>query len=243
MVSTPRSFDRRTFIQGVTAGLTAAVLPRMARAESGTRILILGGSQIAGALGLYLGNRLTELGYTIHRKGKSSSGLARPDFFDWGAESARQYAEFKPHATVCLFGGNDGQGLHMGKGASPKWIRWQEEGWTEEYARRVEAFAQAVSPEGQHVCWLGMPMVRPTKLRARVRHMNGIFESTMATHDNRHFIETWSALATPAGEYTDHLKIGGKKVRIRADDGVHLTVKGAHHMVDHIAPKVQAAVS
>lgn len=242
MVSTPRSIDRRSFVQGVTAGLAAALLPRASRAESGSRVLIMGGSQIAGALGLYLGNRLSDLGYTVHRKGKSASGLARPDFFDWQAESARQYAEFRPHATVCLFGGNDGQGLHMGKGADPKWIRWHEEGWTEEYGRRVEAFAQAVSPEGEHVCWLGMPMVRPTKLRARVQHMNGIFEATMAGHDNRHFIETWSTLATPEGEYTDHLTIDGKKARIRADDGVHLTVKGAHYMVDDIAPRVQASM-
>ncbi len=225
----------------MTLGLLG-LLPRPARAES-TRIMLLGGSQIAGGLGLYLGNRLEDLGYSVHRKAKSSSGLARPDFFDWPGEAARQYEEFRPHATVCLFGGNDGQGLHMGKKADPKWIRWHEDGWTEEYGRRVDAFADAVSPEGELVAWLGMPMVRPTKLRSRVQHMNEIFEAKMATHDNRHYIETWSALADAKGGYTDHLMIDGKRTLIRGGDGVHLTVKGAHHLADFVAPKVVGVVS
>lgn len=242
MVST-RPLDRRTFLLGVTAGLTASLLPSGARAESGgKRILIMGGSQIAGGLGLYLGRQLEELGYTVHRKAKSSSGLARPDFFDWQAEAAKQHADFQPDATLCLFGGNDGQGLHMGKKAEPKWIRWNEEGWTEEYRKRVEAFASAVTPGGELMLWLGMPMVRPSKLRSRVQHMNSIFESSMAKHDNWHYVETWSALATESGEYTDHKKIDGKRVLLRGHDGVHLTVKGAHYLADFVEPKVQALV-
>ncbi|MEX1365356.1 MAG: DUF459 domain-containing protein [Nannocystaceae bacterium] len=224
----------------MTASLAASLVPRRARAESGGRILLMGGSQIAGGVGLYLGNQLTALGFTVHRKAKSSSGLARPDFFDWQAEAARQFEQFRPDATVCLFGGNDGQGLHMGKDADPKWIRWNEEGWTEEYRRRVEAFATAVTPDDQRMCWLGMPMVRPPKLRSRVQHMNEIFEWTMATRDKWHYIETWSALATAGGEYTDHLVIDGKRTLLRGHDGVHLTVKGAHHLADFVAPRVQA---
>ena len=240
-----RVMDRRTFLLGASAGVAAGLtglLSGTARAASGKRILLMGGSQIAGGLGLYLSTALTEQGYTVHRKAKSSSGLARPDFFDWSTESARQYADFKPDATVCLFGGNDGQGLHMGKGADPKWIRWDDEGWTAEYGRRVDAFANAVSPEGEMVCWLGMPMVRPPKLRRRVQHMNEIFQAQMDAHDNRHYLETWSALVNSSGGYTDHLMIGGKKVLLRGHDGVHLTVKGAHHLTDHIAPAVTAAV-
>jgi len=243
MVSTPRSFDRRTFVLGVSAGLTAALLPRGSRAASGKKILIMGGSQIAGGLGLYLGNQLEAQGYTVHRKAKSSSGLARPDFFDWPSEAARQYEEFRPDATVCLFGGNDGQGLHMGKGADPKWIRWDDAAWDAEYSRRVDAFAEAVSPEGEMVLWLGMPMVRPPKLRSRVHHMNEIFEATMAARDNRHFLSTWAVLADAKGGYTDHLVIDGKRVLLRGHDGVHLTVKGAHHVADAVAPMVTGIVS
>ncbi len=241
MVSKP-SFDRRTFLLGVTAGLTASLLPRGAKAASGKKILLMGGSQIAGGLGLYLSTALEEQGYTVHRKAKSSSGLARPDFFDWPSEAARQYADFKPDATVCLFGGNDGQGLHMGKKADPKWIRWGEDGWVEEYGRRVDAFAGAVSPEGEMVCWMGMPMVRPPKLRSRVQQMNEIFQAKMEAHDNRHYVETWSALTDAKGGYTDHKIIGGKKVLLRGHDGVHLTVKGAHHVADHVSPLVSGIV-
>ncbi|MCA9705042.1 MAG: DUF459 domain-containing protein [Myxococcales bacterium] len=243
MVSTVsmRPLDRRTFVLGVTAGLAASLLPRRAQAAS-ARILLVGGSQIAGGLGLYLGNRLTALGYTVHRKARSASGLARPDFFDWPAEAARQYAEFRPDATLCMFGGNDGQGLHMGKGADPQWIRWGDEGWDEEYGRRVDAFVDAVTPAGEAMCWLGMPMVRPTKLRGRVQHLNEIYAAKMSEHEGRHFVDTWPLLATPEGEYAEHKTIDGKKVKLRGNDGVHLTVKGAHYVADELAPAVQAAL-
>ena len=242
VMAAPRSLVRRTFLQGIAAGLTVSLLPRGARAESGQRILMMGGSQIAGGLGLYLGKRLEELGYTVHRKAKSASGLARPDFYDWQAEAARQYEAVRPQITLCMFGGNDGQGLHMGKGADPQWIRWGEDGWDDEYRRRVEAFASAVTPDGERMVWMGMPMVRPTKLRSRVEHMNSIFEATMGTRDGWDFVETWSALATDGGEYTDHKQIDGKRVLLRGGDGVHLTVKGAHFLADWIAPKVHAIV-
>ena len=59
--------------------------------------------------------------------------MARPDFFNWTKEAKALVKDRKPDATVLMFGGNDVQGLYMGKG---EWIRWGEEGWNDEYARR-----------------------------------------------------------------------------------------------------------
>ena len=97
-------------------------------------------------------------------------------------------------------------------------------------------------PAGETMCWLGMPMVRPTKLRGRVQHLNEIFAAKMSEHEGRHFVDTWPLLATPEGEYAEHKTIDGKKVKLRGNDGVHLTVKGAHYVADELAPAVQAAL-
>ncbi|MEE9382113.1 MAG: DUF459 domain-containing protein [Nannocystaceae bacterium] len=235
--------SRRAWLAGALAGVTAAYLAPISRAvaqEAGTKILILGDSMIAGAFGLYLERELTRrYGYLVKRRGKSSSGLARPDFFDWLKEGARQRERVSPDAVVVMFGGNDGQGLHMGKRNKPEWIRWNDAGWTGEYARRVSAFYDQVAPSGERVFWLGMPVMRPQKLNRRVQVMNEIFREQMHLRGPRaHFLDIWPVLAGPDGGYAERLRMGNKRIKVRAGDGVHLTRRGAHHVVAHVAPRI-----
>ena len=42
---------------------------------------------------------------------KVSTGLARPDFFDWPARFAEEIPNVNPGIVVVTFGGNDAQGL------------------------------------------------------------------------------------------------------------------------------------
>lgn len=253
---------RRGFMAGV-AGLAgaAAMLPGLARADrygpqGGTRVLVIGDSMIAGGFGLYLARALGEdRGYDVTRRGKSSSGLSRPDFFDWPAEAKRLVGETPYDATVVMFGGNDVQGLYMGKG---QWITWEDEGWSEEYARRVNELADIVAPAGQQLFWIGMPVMRPSKFHARVQRVNTIYRAEMAIRPNASFVDIWSVLANDDGEYSDHIYVTPdgaaevpegeeppkrKKILVRAGDGIHLTVAGAHYLTNHIEQVVHAELS
>lgn len=231
----PRSTcTRRSLLRGLAAAAAAALAPRTARAAdpSATRILIVGDSMIAGAVGLFLENGLRKVhGYQVRRKGKSSTGLARPDFFSWPTEATRQVEEFQPDAAVVMFGGNDVQGLRMPGGG---WITWHEPGWAEEYARRVNAFADIVAPGGKPLFWIGMPVMRPEKFHLRVQRVNTIYRAEMAIRPGARFIDIWRLLADDDGEYTDRLDAdgepGGKTVRVRAGDGIHLSIEGAHRV-------------
>ena len=261
---------RRGFMAGV-AGLAgaAALRPGEARADrygpqGGTRVLVIGDSMIAGGFGLYLARALGERGYDTTRRGKSSSGLARPDFFDWLAEAKRLVGETPYDATVVMFGGNDVQGLYMGKG---EWITWDDEGWSEEYARRINALADIVAPAGQQLFWIGMPVMRPSKFHARVQRVNTIYRAEMAIRPGGMFVDIWSVLADEDGQYSDHIYVtqGGtegdsqaepteppsedapkpkrKKILVRAGDGIHLTVAGAHYLTDHVEQVVHTELS
>lgn len=227
---------------GVLAG-AAALLPFPARAES-TRILMIGSSTMAGGFGLYLEQDLErEHGCVIDRRGKPSTGLARPDFHDWIKAGAQARAEFNPDVVLCLFGGNDGQGLYMGRtsraAGADEWIRWGEPGWIPEYRRRVNAFADAVAPESERLVWIGMQQCREQRLRDRVEIMNGIFEAEMALRPNARYVSTWAALSDD-GKYSDHMTIDGKRSRVRTGDGVHVTPAGAHVLADFVRPYVVA---
>ncbi len=238
---------RRQFVRAAVLSTAWIALPKRAIAHVSPKILILGDSMIAGGFGLYLENALRKLhGYRVRRKGKSSSGLARPDFFDWMKEARAQVDVFSPDATVVMFGGNDVQGLWMGKDA---WIRWPDEGWNHEYSRRVHAFCDIVAPrvsessQVPRVFWVGMPVMRPKKFHVRVQRINTIVRDVLSARPGATFIDTWSVLADARGQYTDRLDIdgeGGKTpVRVRAKDGIHLTVAGAHHLESHVRLVVQ----
>jgi hypothetical protein len=282
---------RRGLLTGLAGLAGATMLPGLARADrygprGGTRVLVIGDSMIAGGFGLYLARALgDDRGYDVTRRGKSSSGLSRPDFFDWMAEAKRLVGETPFDATVVMFGGNDVQGLYMGKpsGAAgdrpkgapkqPEWITWDDEGWSEEYARRVNALADIVAPDGQKLFWIGMPVMRPSKFHARVQRVNTIYRAEMAIRPSAVFVDIWSVLANDDGEYADHIyvtpkaasddapaeadapaegdaaaedveaKPKRKKILVRASDGIHLTVAGAHYLTDHVEQVVHAELS
>src|SRR6185503_3231916 len=114
-----------------------------------------------GGFGVFLERALKkEYALPVLHKGKSSSGLARPDFHDWHEAAADIVKGWKPAASVVMFGGNDVQGLYMGKG---EWIRWNDDGWDEEYGRRIDAFSEIIAPAGERIFWVGMPVMRPAK--------------------------------------------------------------------------------
>lgn len=220
------------------ASLAAAPLLVSRRAHAGAKILMIGDSMIAGGFGLFLAEDLQrEHGHQVDRRGKSSTGLARPDFYDWITVGAVARAESKPTAVICMFGGNDGQGLYMGRKANPEWIRYGEPEWTPEYRRRINAFADAVTADGELLFWIGMPQMRLDRLRERVGHMNTIYEAEMAIRPNARFVPIWDVLAMN-GEYSDHVMIDGKRTRVRTGDGVHLTPAGAHYLADYVRPHI-----
>lgn len=245
-------------------GPLAALRPRTARAAA-PRVLLLGDSMIAGALGLFLERRLRDdHGYEVQRYGKSSTGLARPDFFSWTKEAGRQLEAFpNPDAVVAMFGGNDVQGLYMGRDGARgkrgpvKWITWHDEGWRGEYARRVTEFADIVAPDGRLLFWIGMPVMRPEKFHARVRKVNLIARAEMAIRPGGRFVDIWRLLADEAGNYADRIVVDegadagaedddsaakrkAKKVRVRAGDGIHLSVAGANVVEAHVREKIVA---
>ena len=249
MTTQTPSLGRRGLLRALLGGAALAALPRAARADEAAasdpprRVLLLGDSMIAGALGLFLENGLRQLhGYQVKRHGKSSTGLARPDFFDWMKEAERQVAAFpEPDAVVAMFGGNDVQGLYMGKG---EWIRWNEDGWDQEYAARITRFADIVAPGGRPLFWIGMPVMRPEKFHARVQKVNTIARAEMAIRPGGRFVDIWRLLADEAGNYADRLALGDgpkpKKVRVRAGDGIHLSIAGADLVEGHVRSVVVA---
>jgi uncharacterized protein len=212
-------------------------------------VLLVGDSMIAGGFGLFLERRLRDdHGFVVRRLGKSSSGLGRPDFFDWLDAARRLVKERQPYASVVMFGGNDVQGLYMGRG---EWIRWHEPEWRREYAKRVGELCAILAPAGQRIFWVGMPVMRPPKFHARVQRVNRIYRGEMAIRPSAEFIDIWDLFADAEGSYTDRVEVPRtgtdgqtqmQRVRVRAGDGIHLSRNGALLLREYVAEHVVSAL-
>src|SRR5690606_32465698 len=78
--------------------------PRAAAQPEASRALLIGSSSVNGAVGRTLERELGERGVTLVRRARSSSGFARPDFFDWEEEIGR-LGPFDRYAVVIIYAG------------------------------------------------------------------------------------------------------------------------------------------
>ncbi len=119
---------------------------RTAAAVSGTpeSVLLLGSSSVGGHLGNTLVRELETRGVSVVLRRRSSTGLARPDFYDW-PQSVRRGPPLGGHLGVMvLLGGNDTQPVRLMRGQRRVGaVRWEHDAaWRETYAGLVQAFGR-----------------------------------------------------------------------------------------------------
>jgi hypothetical protein len=156
-----------------------------------------------------------------------SSGLSRPDFYDWPQRLVDQIVNFKPDAAAVLFGANDGQDvLYEGKV-----LKVGTKAWQEVYAERVGEAMDILTKGGRRVYWVGNPIMKDFGYRERIAMMNHIYEAEARKHPGVTFVSTWAAMANEKGSYAEYLQDeNGDQVLMRAPDGIHLSRAGGDRM-------------
>lgn len=202
---------------------------RVAKAEQPPeeKVLVIGDS-----LSIPLGKRLEDYfskipGIHFRRLGKVSSGLARPDFFDWEQTLAKLATKMKPSTVVIMIGTNDNQTLKRADGSA---VQFGGPTWDKEYTRRINrvfTICRDNNPEVK-IFWVGAPIMGRPDLTRDVKRINNVIKTLCENNENCHYVDTWSTLADEEGRFTDFMTDkSGERVRIRATDGVHLSLFGA----------------
>ena len=162
---------------------------------------------------------------------KYSSGLARPDFFDWPERMRETVPQVDPDAVLIMIGANDGQNMTV----DGKPVQFGSKQWREVYASRVAEAMDILSADGRRVYWVGLPIARPETYAEKVEVRNAIYEAEAKSRDAVRYVDTWSLFAAADGTYTAYLRdSSGDRKLMRLEDGIHLSVAGAHHLTDHI---------
>jgi hypothetical protein len=167
---------------------------------------------------------------------KVSSGLSRPDFFDWPQRLVDQIVNFRPDAAVVLFGANDAQNvLYEGEV-----LKVGTKAWQEVYAERVGEAMDILTEGGRRVYWVGQPIMKDFGYRERISMMNHIYEAEAKKRPGVMFVSTWKAMANEKGSYAEYLTDeNGDEVLMRAPDGIHLSRAGGDRMAQVVLDVIE----
>jgi len=188
-------------------------------------VLLVGDSNIRGALGIVLERDLEAMGHEVTRYGVASSGLARPDFFDWSL-TAKGLAEMvRPDIVLVMFGANDTQRIKTADGET---IHWRDEApWLTAYTERWRSLALALRGKHRRVIILGPTNRRSADHVAALQRVIGVQRSVASGLSGVTWLDLFPHSTDGRGM---HLKEGfdvfGRRVRYRMSDGRHLTRRG-----------------
>lgn len=221
---------------------TTVAGPHVPTADDPLRLWI-GGDSEAQALGVAL-EAITSQKNLIKAtlEYKVSSGLSRPDYFDWPAELARVVAQPDgPEVMVVIFGGNDAQPLQLADGNV---YDVTDQTWQDEYRRRVGAAMDLLGAAGRKVIWVGPPNAKSAKFTARLAVLSQIYiEEAAKRPDSIVFLDSRTLFSDPNGGYTAYLPdANGKQVLMRTQDGFHLSIAGANRLGRAVYTALQALV-
>jgi hypothetical protein len=200
------------------------------------RVLIVGASTIQFHLGVELERalRARSPALAVERLGKLSTGLCRPDVFDWPAKLRALVAAFHPDLIIANFGGNDAQGMVLDDGDV---AIYGSARWEASYRTRVREIVAIGRDADARVLMLGMSTTRDPLLNRRMEHINAITaEATRAAGGQ--FLSIWDLGADASGRFQDVIVIDGAPTRTRLADGKHFSHPGATHVAGKICDRL-----
>ncbi len=182
------------------------------------------GDSIGEDLGYGLGQTFTgDSSVKVIEKAVESTGLGRPDYYNWPAQLQLYLRRYHPGAVVVMMGANDDQALDEDGNFVPLGSR----AWTADYTSRVALIMEEAYAAGARVLWVGLPpMDSPNVSSAFARQLNAIFRTQAALHPGVTYFSSWQLLSGPGGQFTQYIRVNGSETQIRYPDGVHLTPQG-----------------
>jgi uncharacterized protein len=211
-----------------SAGLTANWAP----ADGSGRVLALAGdSMMAVGLAPTLGRDLaTNPNFHVLKAYRSGTGLARPEVFDWIQQYPAMLAGTQPQLVICAMGANDAQNVQIGKAV----LEFGSAEWDAYYRGRLSAYLAMLGARPVRILWVGMPLMKEKKFSLKMQHMNQLIQAEIAGRPNVTWLDPNPALGYSRRFEQYRANARGKLIKMRADDGIHMTDDGAAYLLPAI---------
>ena len=153
-----------------------------------------------------------------------STGLVRPDAFNWPAQLQSQIKAFGPGAVAVMFGANDNQPLQS---ASGDVYQFGSDGWKKEYRKRVEDAVALMFQGGvRRIYWIGQPVMPTASFNSQIKLMNAIYASVAEKTFGVQYIDAYKLFTNSGGQYSQYLPdANGEMQQVREQDGEHLHLR------------------
>ncbi len=241
--ASPEDLPDPTVVSGPILDGPSTTLPPPEEITPGDPLRVwIGGDSLAGEYGIALSRRLNDTGRAeTNRAGdvEVSSGLSRPDVFNWPAQAEAAGDLFGADVMVFVFGLNDDQAVELPGGGS---AQFGTEEWIAEYRRRVGGMMDQQVGNDRTVVWVGIPPIRDSSNPRNERYdlINTIVEEEAALRPDVVYIDSWDIVTDEKGNYADVIGDGsGGSVRCRTPDGIHLETGCAGFVADETMKRLR----
>lgn len=194
------------------------------------RMLVIGDS-LADGFGQLLRQQAAarDLNIEVSNRGRTSSGLARSDFYDWPASYRSFATQLKPDIVVAHFGANDMQGVITPGGRTA----YGTEAWEEAYRDQIRGILQIAHDTGGVLYWIGPGADARTNLHRHLTTLNDwIAEETKRAGAVYFPIRPFTS--PPDGSFARTVNVAGTPMALRTADGSHFTGRGYQLVADRI---------
>ncbi len=210
--------------------------------EAKTRIAFVGDSTADGLWGGVTGlipRQACLKEFEFGRFAKNSTGLTRPDKFNWADEVKRIGESFTPQLFVMSLGLNDLQSV-VERG---KVTLENSPDYPAKYKSRVTAVLKSATASGAALLWMGLPAMRDAASDRNAREKNGFFAEAIAelAVPTVEFVEPWKLSRSGEDKFASYgPDQSGKMIQIRSSDGLHFTPAGDLLVAAYLWPKIVA---
>jgi hypothetical protein len=210
-------------LTALLAGTASAATP--CKLPAGGFIYAIGSSTLGSPLGEILIKSLEQRGFKFRKWAKASSGLARPDYFDWPKQVPDIIDQWKPDAFIVNLGTNDFQAIFNYK----TWIQPDnEKEWRAEYGRRVDKILELTAgpDKSRLVVWVG-PSPFPQEKAVRLSQIiNAVIQERIKAFGGSVFYVDATDPLIKDGHVLRSVKLSsGKMAPVFRKDNVHMTVE------------------
>jgi hypothetical protein len=145
--------------------------------------------------------------------------------------------QLHPRVTVVFLGANDGFNLRSRSG---RVVRCCSRAWSREYARPARRMMLSYAQGGAgRVYWLLLPQAREGFFRRAYPAVNrGLRRAARGLPTVR--LIALNKVFTPRGRYHESIRYGGRRVRARQPDGIHLSPAGASIAASIVVGRMRA---
>jgi hypothetical protein len=202
------------------------------------RILVIGDA-LAGGLGAGLSRMAEpETRFEIVNRFQETSGIARPEVYDW-AESLLKIMEGKDFkAVVVLLGANDRQPIREGDFR----LVFNTPEWTAAYEAKIDQLLDVLNGAGVKVFWVSIPPMGDAKYDADMQILAALQKQEVQSK-GQIYVDLRGAFLGPDGNYTDKgLDDTGEVRKLRSRDGVTFFKQGNNRFGQLLLAEIKRVV-